>query len=76
MSKRLLSVAVILAVLLAPALARPALAQPKKNEKVEAPTPGREDDTRPYAMNMVLMIAIIAAVVGANCLPSKRGHQD
>lgn len=65
-----------LALLVVPALARPALAQPKKNEKVEAPTPGREDDTRPYAMNMVLMIAIIAAVVGANCLPSKRGHQD
>lgn len=65
-----------LALLLVPALAQPAFAQDKKAVKIEAPTPGREDDTRPYAMNMVLMIAIIAAVVGANCLPAKRGHQD
>ena len=69
-------IALALALLVVPALAQPAFAQTKKQEQVETPTPGREDDTRPYATNMLLMIAIIAAVVGANCLPSKRGHQD
>lgn len=48
----------------------------KKEVKVDAPTPGREDADRPFMMNWLLMIALIAAIVGVNCIPSKRGHQD
>lgn len=48
----------------------------KKEVKVDAPTPGREDADRPYLMNWMLMILIIAAIVGVNCIPCKRGHQD
>lgn len=55
----------------------PALAQPgKKDAKVEAPTPGKEDADRPFALHWVVMILIIAAIAGVNCIPGKRGHQD
>lgn len=48
----------------------------KKETKVDAPTPGREDADRPYLTHFMLMILIIALVIGVNCIPSKRGHQD
>lgn len=48
----------------------------KKEVKVDAPTPGREDADRPFMTNWLLMILIIALVIGVNCIPAKRGHQD
>jgi hypothetical protein len=39
------------------------------------PTPGKPDEP-PVVMNILTMVIIIAAVVGANLIPSKRGHQD
>lgn len=48
----------------------------KKEVKVDAPTPGREDADRPFMTNWLLMIGIIALIIGINCIPAKRGHQD
>lgn len=48
----------------------------KKEVKVDAPTPGREDADRPFMTNWLLMIGIIALIIGVNCIPAKRGHQD
>lgn len=48
----------------------------KKEVKVDAPTPGREDADRPFMTNWLFMILIIALVIGVNCIPAKRGHQD
>jgi hypothetical protein len=48
----------------------------KKDVKVEAPTPGREDTDRPFLMNWLVLIGIFALVIGVNCIPPKRGHQD
>jgi len=39
------------------------------------PTPDKLEDG-PVVMNYFTMIIIIALVVGANLIPSKRGHQD
>ncbi len=39
------------------------------------PTPGKPDNP-PVVMNYLTMLLIIASVVGANLIPSKRGHQD
>jgi hypothetical protein len=48
----------------------------KKEVKVDAPTPGREDADRPFLTHWLIMIGIIAAIIGVNCIPPKRGHQD
>lgn len=48
----------------------------KKEVKVDAPTPGKEDADRPFLTHWLLMILIIALIIGVNCIPSKRGHQD
>lgn len=48
----------------------------KRDSKVDAPTPGKEDADRPFLTHWILMICIIALIVGVNCIPSKRGHQD
>ena len=48
----------------------------KKEVKVDAPTPGREDSDRHFLSYWLVMIAIIAAIIGVNCIPAKRGHQD
>ncbi len=39
------------------------------------PTPNRED-TPPTKRSFLLALLIAAACVGANAIPSKRGHQD
>lgn len=68
--------------LLAPALAVAAFSPlasaqlVKKEVKVEAPTPGKEDADAPYIMNAGLLVAIFVLIIGVNCLPPKRGHQD
>jgi hypothetical protein len=55
----------------APAAAQDQPAAPQ----LQPPTPTKPDKP-PSVMNYLTMIIIIAAVVGANMIPSKRGHQD
>jgi len=43
--------------------------------ELSPPTPGKIDKP-PTVWNYLTMILIVAAVVGANLIPSKRGHQD
>lgn len=54
----------------------PAEAQPgAKTQQVSPPTP-KQPDEPPIIMNYLVMLALAAAVIGANAIPSKRGHQD
>jgi len=77
MSRTRLTTAGLLAALTLGAMVPVANAQViKKEVKVDAPTPGREDADRPFMTNWLLMILIIALVIGVNCIPAKRGHQD
>lgn len=39
------------------------------------PTPGKPDEP-PLVMNYFVMLVILGLVIGANLIPSKRGHQD
>jgi len=39
------------------------------------PTPGKPDEP-PVVMNYLTMLIILSAAIGANMIPSKRGHQD
>lgn len=59
----------------APSLAQ--TTQPPKGAIIVAPpTPSKEDTTRPLIMSYLLMVGLIAAVIGANLMPTKRTHQD
>lgn len=40
------------------------------------PPPPTKEDNPPYIFPMLLMVVILAGCVGANLIPSKRGHQD
>lgn len=42
----------------------------------KAPTPKKADPEPPVLMGYLAIIIIVGAVVGANMIPSKRGHQD
>lgn len=76
------------AALLATALAMPlaatadAMAQPSstnpagKSDAPPAPPPLGKPDEPPVVMNYFVMLVILAVVIGANLIPSKRGHQD
>lgn len=68
----------ILALPLAAALwvATPALAQPNKQQGAPTPPTPKQPDDPPIIMNYLVMVAIVAAILGANAIPSKRGHQD
>jgi hypothetical protein len=44
-------------------------------EPLRPPVPGKPDEPM-LIMNYLIMVVIIAVVVGANLIPSKRGHQD
>lgn len=67
------------AALLAPlALPTPALAQPPvdpANEPPKPPTPGKPDKP-PILLSYIVMALLVAAALGANLIPAKRGHQD
>ncbi|MCX5689360.1 MAG: hypothetical protein NTV94_06160 [Planctomycetota bacterium] len=67
-------VAPMVAVPFAVARQQPA-ADPNATKALTPPTPGKPDDP-PLVMNYLTMMLIIAMVVGANLIPSKRGHQD
>lgn len=68
------------AILLSVALLSPGRAsaqtQPNQPTTLRPPTPGKEDQSRPLVMTIVAGIIIVAAVMGANMIPAKRGHQD
>jgi hypothetical protein len=53
-----------------------ALAQAAKAaEPLRPPTPGKADQP-PMLMIVLLSIVLIALVIGATLMPSRRGHQD
>ncbi|MEY3231537.1 MAG: hypothetical protein RL689_1626 [Planctomycetota bacterium] len=55
-----------------------ASAQPPATDAPAAPappTPGKPDEP-PLVMNYFVMLVILGLVIGANLIPSKRGHQD
>lgn len=59
--------------------APPALAQLQGEGEAEAvspPRPGKADDSAPIVLTYLVGILLIGAAVGANLIPSKRGHQD
>ncbi len=52
-------------------------AQPgTKAVELAPPRPSKEDNNRPILMNYLVFLVILAAAVGASCIPAKRGHQD
>lgn len=55
-----------------PAAAQDGAAPPAQ---LAPPVPGKPDEP-PVIMNYLTMLIILAAAVGANMIPSKRGHQD
>jgi hypothetical protein len=57
------------------ALAQPA-PDPNAPPKPPAPPTLGKPDEPPTVMSFLVMVLIIAAVMGANLIPSKRGHQD
>ncbi|MBS0197548.1 MAG: hypothetical protein JSR77_12400 [Planctomycetes bacterium] len=70
--------AAIACTLALPLFAAPAHAQPPAPggpQPLRPPTPGKPDEP-PIIMNYLSLFVIIATVVGANLIPSKRGHQD
>lgn len=44
--------------------------------ELKTPVPTREDTDRPTFMTFLVLVVVLAAIVGVNCIPSKRGHQD
>ena len=46
-----------------------------EQERLRPPTPAREEKA-PTILMMLMSAVLIAAVVGASVIPSKRGHQD
>jgi len=47
-----------------------------KEVAITAPTPGKLDDKVPVIIPYAIMLLLAAAAIGANLIPSKRGHQD
>ncbi len=45
-------------------------------EEVSPPRPGKPDDSAPVITTYLLGVMLLAAAVGANLIPPKRGHQD
>lgn len=52
-----------------------AQAQPQQQEQLRMPSPSKEEDPSFLAQVFVLLV-IAGAAIGANVIPSKRGHQD
>jgi hypothetical protein len=65
----------ILAATAIPAVAQVQLKSAEDEIKLFPPKPTKADND-PLLWNMFGMVFIIAAVVGANMIPAKRGHQD
>ncbi|GMV27042.1 MAG: hypothetical protein AMXMBFR58_30730 [Phycisphaerae bacterium] len=52
-----------------------ALAQQNQSTPLQMPSPNKEENPK-LLMQYFALIVIGAAAVGANLIPSKRGHQD
>jgi hypothetical protein len=79
-SKRLALLPVLVgAVLAATTMTTPAVAQqrnrPAAEVRINPPTP-KKADKPPTVWSYLVLIIILAAIVTANVIPSKRGHQD
>ena len=57
------------------ASAQPGRPEPIDLTEVRPPAPPKQD-TPPIVMSYLLLAILVAAAVGANTIPSKRGHQD
>ncbi len=57
------------------AFTTPAVAQQQPTTAIRMPAPSKEEDPG-VLMQYLALIVIAAAAVGANLIPSKRGHQD
>jgi hypothetical protein len=57
-------------------VASTALAQAPATGAPKPPTPGKEDASAPLIWNYFIVIVLLVTAVGANMIPSKRGHQD
>lgn len=55
--------------------AQPGRPAPVDLTEVRPPTPGKQD-VPPTLRSYMLLGLLVAAAVGANTIPSKRGHQD
>lgn len=53
----------------------PAAAQQQPTTAIRMPAPSKEEDPG-VLMQYLALVVIAAAAVGANLIPSKRGHQD
>lgn len=56
--------------------AAPAEAQPGKQQGAPSPPTPKQPDEPPIVMNYLVLLVVAAAILGANAIPSKRGHQD
>lgn len=69
-------IAILAAVMITTAAPAPASAQQQPGEiQVQPPRPRRADKP-PVLWSYGAVLIILAAVFGANTIPSKRGHQD
>ena len=71
----------VLAVVASTALFAPigaAQTQPAPTEatQLRPPTPGKQDSDSPVAMSMLFGLVIVALILTANLIASKRSHQD
>ncbi len=65
-------------VLVLPMAAAPVMAQdtPVADPGPPRPPNPQKPDEPPVVMNFLTMLIIIGLVIGANLIPSRRGHQD
>lgn len=56
--------------------ATPAAAQPNKQQGAPSPPTPKQPDEPPIIMNYLVLVIVVAGILGANAIPSKRGHQD
>ncbi len=47
-----------------------------KEVAVTAPSPGKVDENVPIVIPYAILLLLAGAAIGANLIPSKRGHQD
>ncbi len=72
----LFSLGVVMCVVVAmPSAAIAQSGAPAPAPVVRPPAPSKEEDPS-YVMQLLVLVGIGAAAIGANLIPSKRGHQD
>ncbi|QOJ00640.1 MAG: hypothetical protein HRU70_09110 [Phycisphaeraceae bacterium] len=74
-SRRVVSMAAVAGVVVASGVSLGQAGRAPVAEVPYPPTTSKYDEPN-LILPMLLMFLIIGAVVGASCIPSKRGHQD